>query len=67
MSPGPIPSRRNRKERTASRKSVKTGTPASDRNDVQILGTRVISAVNHSTDRETEAHSELVSSSTSTT
>ena len=52
---------------TASRESVETSTPASDRNDVQILGTRVISAVNHSADGETEAHSELVSSSTSTT
>ena len=52
---------------TASRESVKTSTPASDRNDVQILGTRVISAVNHSANGETEAHSELVSSSTSTT
>ena len=52
---------------TASRESVKTSTPASDRNHVQILGTRVISAVNHSADGETEAHSELVSSSTSTT
>ena len=52
---------------TASRESVQTSTPASDRNDVQILGTRVISAVNHSADGETEAHSELVSSSTSTT
>ena len=52
---------------TASRESVETSTPASDRNHVQILGTRVISAVNHSADRETEAHSELVSSSTSTT
>ena len=67
MSPGPSASRSNRKERTASRESVKTSTPASDRNDVQILGTRVISAVNHSADGETEAHSELVSSSTSTT
>ena len=52
---------------TASRESVQTSTPASDRNDVQILGTRVISAVNHGADGETEAHSELVSSSTSTT
>lgn len=67
MSPGPSPSRSKRKERTASRESVETSTPASDRNHVQILGTRVISAVNHSADRETEAHSELVSSSTSTT
>ena len=67
MSPGPSPSRSKRKERTASRESVETSTPASDRNHVQILGTRVISAVNHSADGETEAHSELVSSSTSTT
>ena len=51
---------------TASRESVKTSTPASDGNDVQILGTRVISAVDHSAHRETKAHSEFVSSSTTT-
>lgn len=51
---------------TASRESVQTSTPASDGNDVQILGTRVISAVDHSAHRETKAHSEFVSSSTTT-
>ena len=51
---------------TARRESVETSTPARDRNDVQILGTRVISAVDHSAHRETETHSELVSSSTTT-
>ena len=51
---------------TASRESVQTSTPASDRNDVQILGTRVISTVDHSAHRETKAHSEFVSSSTTT-
>ena len=51
---------------TASRESVQTSTPASDGNDVQILGTRVISTVDHSAHRETKAHSEFVSSSTTT-
>ena len=51
---------------TSSRELVQTSTRASDGNDIQVLGTRVIGAVNHSTHRETERHSELVSSSTST-
>ena len=50
---------------TSSRELVQTSTRASNGNDVQILGTRVIGAVDHGTHRETERHSELVSSSTS--
>ena len=51
---------------TSSRELVQTSTRASNGNDVQILGARVIGAVDHGTHRETERHSELVSSSTST-
>ena len=50
---------------TSSRELVQTSTRASNGNDVQVLGTRVIGAVDHGTHRETERHSELVSSSTS--
>ena len=50
---------------TSSRELVQTSTRASNGNNVQILGTRVIGAVDHGTHRETERHSELVSSSTS--
>ena len=55
-----------RAKHTSSRELVQTSTRASDGNDIQVLGTRVIGAVDHSTHRETERHSELVSSSTST-
>ena len=55
-----------RAKHTSSRELVQTSTRASNGNDVQVLGTRVIGAVDHSTHRETERHSELVSSSTST-
>ena len=54
-----------RAKHTSSRELVQTSTRASNGNDVQVLGTRVIGAVDHSTHRETERHSELVSSSTS--
>ena len=54
-----------RAKHTSSRELVQTSTRASTGNDVQVLGTRVIGAVDHSTHRETERHSELVSSSTS--
>lgn len=54
-----------RAKHTSSRELVQTSTRASNGNDVQVLGTRVISAVDHSAHRETERHSELVSSSTS--
>ena len=54
-----------RAKHTSSRELVQTSTRASNGNDVQILGTRVIGAVDHGTHRETERHSELVSSSTS--
>ena len=54
-----------KRKHTSRRQLVQTSTRASDGNDVQVLGTRVISAVDHSTHRETERHSELVSSSTS--
>ena len=50
---------------TSSRELVQTSTRASNGNDIQVLGTRVIGAVDHGTHRETERHSELVSSSTS--
>ena len=55
-----------KRKHTSSRQLVQTSTRASNGNDVQVLGTRVIGAVDHSTHRETERHSELVSSSTST-
>ena len=55
-----------KRKHTSSRQLVQTSTRASDGNDIQVLGTRVIGAVDHSTHRETERHSELVSSSTST-
>ena len=51
---------------TSSRQSVETSTSTSDRNHVQVLGTSVISTVDHSTSGKTKSHSELVSSSTST-
>ena len=51
---------------TSSRELVQTSTRASNGNHVQVLGTRVIGAVDHSAHRETERHSKLVSSSTST-
>lgn len=54
-----------RAKHTSSRELVQTSTRASNGNDIQVLGTRVIGAVDHSTHRETERHSELVSSSTS--
>ena len=54
-----------RAKRTSSRELVQTSTRASNRNHVQVLGTRVIGAVDHGAHRETERHSELVSSSTS--
>ena len=66
ISPGPKQLLQKREKPTASRESVQTSTPASDGNNVQILGTGVIGTVDHSADRETETHSELVSSSTST-
>ena len=65
MSPGPDALGVGKPRPTASGESVETSTPASDGNDVEILSTSVISAVDHSTHRETERHSELVSSSTS--
>ena len=55
-----------KRKHTSRRQLVQTSTRASNGNDVQVLGTRVIGAVDHSTHRETERHSELVSSSTST-
>ena len=55
-----------RAKRTSSRELVQTSTRASNGNHVQVLGTRVIGAVDHGAHRETERHSELVSSSTST-
>lgn len=55
-----------RAKHTSSRELVQTSTRASNGNHVQVLGTRVIGAVDHGTHRETERHSELVSSSTST-
>ena len=51
---------------TSSRQSVETSTSTSDRNHVQVLGTSIISTVDHSTSGKTKSHSELVSSSTST-
>ena len=51
---------------TSGRQSVETSTSTSDRNHVQVLGTSVISTVDHSTSGKTKSHSELVSSSTST-
>ena len=54
-----------KRKHTSRRQLVQTSTRASNGNDVQVLGTRVIGAVDHSTHRETERHSELVSSSTS--
>ena len=52
-----------RAKHTSSRELVQTSTRASNGNDIQVLGTRVIGAVDHSTHRETERHSELVSES----
>ena len=57
---------KRRAKHTSSRQLVQTSTRASNGNDVQVLGTRVIGTVDHSAHRETERHSELVSSSTST-
>ena len=56
----------HRPKPTSSRQSVETSTSTSDRNHVQVLGTSVISTVDHSTSGKTKSHSELVSSSTST-
>ena len=56
---------KRRAKHTSSRQLVQTSTRASNGNDVQVLGTRVIGTVDHSAHRETERHSELVSSSTS--
>ena len=53
-------------QHTSSRKSVETSTSTSNRDHIQILSTSVISTVDHSSSRETKSHSELVSSSTST-
>ena len=53
-------------ELTSSRQYVETSTSTSNRNHIQVLGTSIISTVDHSTCRKTESHSELVSSSTST-
>ena len=64
ISPGPDALGVGETRPTASGESVQTSTPASDGNDVEILSTSVISAVDHSTHRETETHSELVSSGT---
>ena len=66
ISPGPDALGVGKPRPTASGESVETSTPASDGNNVQILGTGVIGTVDHSADRETETHSELVSSSTTT-
>ena len=57
---------RERQELTSSRKSVKASTSTSDGNHIKVLSTSVIGAVDHSTGRETKGHSELVSSSTTT-
>ena len=57
---------RTSQKHTSSRKSVKTSTSASDGNHIKVLSTSVIGAVDHSTGRETKGHSELVSSSTTT-
>ncbi len=64
ISPGPDALGVGETRPTASGESVQTSTPASDGNNVQILGTGVIGTVDHSADRETETHSELVSSGT---
>ena len=65
MSPAARDNERRAKH-TSSGELVQTSTRASNGNHVQVLGTRVIGAVDHGTHRETERHSELVSSSTST-
>ena len=65
MSPAARDNERQAKH-TGSGELVQTSTRASNGNHVQVLGTRVIGAVDHGTHRETERHSELVSSSTST-
>ena len=66
ISPGPKQSSQKREKPTASRESVETSTPTSDGNDVQVLSTSVIGTVDHGTDGKTKTHSELVSSSTTT-
>ena len=66
ISPGPDALGVGKTRPTASGESVQTSTPASDGNNVQILGTGVIGTVDHGTDGKTKTHSELVSSSTST-
>ena len=52
---------------TSSRKSVQASTSAGNRDHVKVLGSSVISTVNNSASRKTKSHSELVTSSTTTT
>lgn len=44
---------------SGSRESVKSGTKANNGDNVEVLGTRVVSAVHDGTDGETEGHAEL--------
>lgn len=44
---------------SGSRKSVKSGTETNNGDNVEVLGTRVVSAVHDGTDGETEGHAEL--------
>lgn len=45
--------------------SVQTGSPPSDGNHIQVLGSSVVCAVHHGSHRQTQGHPELVSGRTS--
>jgi len=49
-------SRHDHATRVRSRQTVLTATPALDCNEVQVLRARVIGAVDHGADRDTEGH-----------
>ena len=50
-----------------SGKPVQPGSTSNDRNDVDVLGTRVVSAVHDGADREGQSHTELVAGRATTT
>jgi hypothetical protein len=51
---------------TSSGQLVETAVNTLDGNDVQVFGTRIVSAVHDGTDGKTQGHAELVSGSSST-
>ena len=52
---------------TSRRKTVQSPLDTTDRDNVQILGTTVISAVNHSSNGQTQSNTELGTDSTTAT